>query len=65
MCGCVNKTPGTELICFSRATDSKMMAIGNPLYELDRMSILKIGQGNAADMRREFENRVKAEADRP
>ena len=41
-----------------------MMAIGNPLHELDRISILKIGQGNAADMRRQFENRLKAEAER-
>ena len=40
------------------------MTIGNPLHELDRMSILKIGQGSAADMRRQFENRLKTEAKR-
>ena len=58
------RTPGAELVGFSRATDSEMMAIGNPLHEIDCMSILKIGQGNATDMRKEFENRLKAEAER-
>jgi len=28
------------------------------------MNILKVGQGNASDMRRQFENRLKAKADR-
>ena len=55
------RTPGAELVGFSRATNSEMMAIGNPLHELDCMSILEIGQGNAADMHKEFENTLKAE----
>ena len=46
------RTPGAELVVFFRATDSEMMAIGNPLHEIDRMSILKIGQGNASDTRK-------------
>ena len=58
------RTPGAELVGFSRATDSEMMAIGNPLHELDRLSILKIGQGKSSDMRREFEKKLKAEAEK-
>ena len=58
------RTPGAELVDFSRATDSEMMAIGNPLHELDRMGILKIGQGKASDMRRDFENKMKVTAEK-
>ena len=38
--------------------------MANPLHEIDCMNILKVGQGNASDMRRQFENRLKAKADR-
>ena len=46
------RTPGAELVVFLRATDSEMIAIGNPLHMINRMSILKIGQRNDSDMRR-------------
>ena len=58
------RTPGAESVDFSRATDSEMMAIGNPLHQLDQMGILKIGQGKASDMRREFEKIMKTQAEK-
>ena len=36
-----------------------MMAISNPLHELYRMGILKIGQEHASDMHRDFEKKMK------
>ena len=41
-----------------------MMPISNPLHELDRMGILKIGQGKASDIRRDFENKIKVTAEK-
>lgn len=52
-------TPCAELLIVSSVTDLKMITICNPLYEVERMSILKIGRGKAADIHREFENRYK------
>ena len=53
------RTPGAELGGFSRVAGSEMVSTGNPLYELDRIGILKIRQGKASDTRRNFENKVK------
>ena len=33
------KTPGAELVGFSRATDSNMIAIGTPLHSIDIISL--------------------------
>ena len=58
------RNPGAELVIFPRATNSEMMAIGNSLHELDRIRILKIGQGKASNMCRDFENKMKVTADK-
>ena len=58
------KTPGEELVGFSRATDSEMMAISKPLHEIDMSGILTIGQGKASNMRRSFKNKMKVTAQR-
>ena len=58
------RNPGAELVDFSRATDSEMMATGDPLHELDRIGILKIGQGKDSDMRRDFDNKIKVTAEK-
>ena len=50
--GTQKKTAGAELVGFSRATKHEMMAIGNPLHNIDRMSLSKLGQGKACDQRR-------------
>ena len=49
------KTPCAELAGFSRAIYFEIMAIGNPLHEIDRMIILKFGQGKDCDTQRNFE----------
>lgn len=50
------KTPGAELVGFSRASDYHMMAISNPLHSINIPSLSKLGQCSACDKRREFEN---------
>ena len=52
------------MVDFSRATDSEMMAISNILHELDRMGILKNGQGKASNMRRDFKNKMNITAEK-
>ena len=52
------KTPGAELVAFSRATYSQMVAIGDPLHEIDRLGIMTSGQGKIVDMRKKFEKKV-------
>ena len=59
MCRC---TPCAELLVVSRVTDLKMIKNCNTLYELDWMSTLKIGQGKAADIHKEFENQYNIES---
>ena len=49
------KTPGTELVGFSRATEPGRLAIGNWLYGIDRISLLKLGTSSACQKRIEFE----------
>ena len=56
------KTPGAELVGFSRAMNSEMMTIGNPLHKIDRIDILKIVQGKVCDIRRVFEIRLNLTA---
>ena len=41
------KTPGVELVAFSRNTDFNIIAISTPLYIVVRMSLFNLGQGNA------------------
>ena len=36
------KAPGAELVGFSRAIESEMTTIENPLHQIDRMGILKL-----------------------
>ena len=49
------KTPGAELVGFSRATEPGRLAIGNRLCDLDRINLLKLGTSIACQKRIEFE----------
>ena len=48
------KTVGTEVVAFSRATKPTAFAIGNDLNDINRMSLLKIGNGKASKVRKDF-----------
>ena len=37
------KTPGVELVGFSRVTDSNCVTIGNPLSDIDMLFLFKLG----------------------
>lgn len=54
--------PDVELIEFPIVIDSKMMAIGNQLHELDSMVILKIGKEKTYDKCMDFEKKIKISA---
>lgn len=58
------KMPGTELGGFFIAICLGMMAIGNHLYDIDQVGILKIGIDKAYNMRRDFETKLKATTQR-
>ena len=49
------QTPGSEIVTFSRASHITILAIGNLLREIDRISLLKIGKGKVCDKHKNFE----------
>jgi hypothetical protein len=57
------KTPGLEMVAFSRAESKEVFAIADDI-PLDIEMFMKIGQGKAYEARREFEERIRQRADR-
>jgi len=47
-----HKTPGSEVVAFSRATKLQYLAIGNSSDQLDRTMLKNIGESTANDKRR-------------
>ena len=54
-----HKTPGSEVVAFSRATKLQYLAIGNSSNQLDRTMLKNIGKSTANDKRRKFISSLK------
>lgn len=54
-----HKTPGSEVVAFSRATKLQYLAIGNRSDQLDRTMLKNIGKSTANDKRRKFISSLK------
>ena len=46
---------GSEIVAFSRASHITGLANGNPLHEIDKMILFKIGKGKSCDRRKNLE----------
>ena len=52
------KTPGAELVGFTRVTEPGRLVIGNPPCNVDRISLLKVGTSSACQKRIEFKTYI-------
>ncbi|EJK61395.1 hypothetical protein THAOC_18129 [Thalassiosira oceanica] len=57
-----HKTPGSELVAFSRVTKLEYLAIGNSCDTIDCTMLYNIGKSNAYDKRRNFLSSLKQKA---
>ena len=60
--GSKHKTPGSELVAFSRVTKLEYLAIGNSCDTIDCTMLYNIGKSNAYDKRRTFLSSLKQKA---
>ena len=59
-----HKTPGSELVAFSRVTKLEYLAIGNTCDKIDKTMLYNIGKSKAYDKRRTFLSSLKQKAQR-